>query len=233
MFPTICIDNFYDNPDEIRNFALSLDYSWKAGNFPGKRTVPLEHISSYFYEQFCKRLFSIFYNFSLDDLEVSVNTHFQKIYPYSKDENDPLNFGWFHHDGGEQIAAGVIYLSPNPNPNAGTVFAEQISPVNCFLPLRDKLYKDNDISQVDVQEYRESLLNHNNCFKTNIEIKNVYNRMIFYNSNVPHRENNFFCFENEPRLTQVFFVTKFKSKKSPIDRMMENKISTTKLYSTI
>ena len=37
-FPITCYDNFYENPDYIREFALSLDYSPESGTFPGVRS---------------------------------------------------------------------------------------------------------------------------------------------------------------------------------------------------
>jgi hypothetical protein len=36
---TIIVDDFYSNPDEVREFALSQDFSVK-GNYPGYRTIP-------------------------------------------------------------------------------------------------------------------------------------------------------------------------------------------------
>jgi len=35
----LVIDNFYENPDSVRNYALSQDFSVK-GNYPGARTKP-------------------------------------------------------------------------------------------------------------------------------------------------------------------------------------------------
>ena len=37
-FPISCYDNFYEDPDYIRKFALSLDYSFTSGSFPGCRS---------------------------------------------------------------------------------------------------------------------------------------------------------------------------------------------------
>jgi len=231
MVTLTCVDDFYTNPNEIRKYALLQNFSWTAGNFPGVRTAPLEYINPYFHSQFCKRLFSIFYNFDCDDLEVSVNTHFQKITPYSKDKHDLINSGWYHHDGGENILAGVIYLTPNPSLDSGTTFAKQINPApTSTLPLRDELYKHNDIEKIDVNEYKTKLLQHNCLFEETIQVKNVYNRLILYDANVPHKESNFFCSESEPRLTQVFFITKFKTKKRPIDRIQEHEIRSSKLF---
>ena len=34
MIPISCVDNFYEDPDSIRKFALSLDYNKEDGNYP-------------------------------------------------------------------------------------------------------------------------------------------------------------------------------------------------------
>ena len=35
MIPTSCIDNFYSDPDSIRDFALSLEY-----HYPNEKILP-------------------------------------------------------------------------------------------------------------------------------------------------------------------------------------------------
>ena len=46
IFPILCQDDFFDNPDEIREYALSLDYkSDENGHWPGVRTRPLHEIN--------------------------------------------------------------------------------------------------------------------------------------------------------------------------------------------
>ena len=37
-FPTLCVDDFYKNPKQIRDYALSLNYNKDLGIFPGERT---------------------------------------------------------------------------------------------------------------------------------------------------------------------------------------------------
>ena len=60
FFPTTCIDNFYKDPDGIRNFALSLNYNDNSGNFPGLRTDNLNKIDAQFYKQSVNKLLSLF-----------------------------------------------------------------------------------------------------------------------------------------------------------------------------
>ena len=39
-YTSITIDNFYNNPDEVRDYILTQDFNI-TGNFPGKRTEPI------------------------------------------------------------------------------------------------------------------------------------------------------------------------------------------------
>ena len=64
-FPTLCVDDFYKNPEQIRDFALSLEYSKPEGIYPGERTKYLHEIDKKLFQQFCEKLFSfqLFPNF--------------------------------------------------------------------------------------------------------------------------------------------------------------------------
>ena len=66
LFPITCVDDFYSEPDNIRDFALSLEYGKdELSNFPGQRTKMLHEIDSYFFNIFCEKIFSLFFNLSL------------------------------------------------------------------------------------------------------------------------------------------------------------------------
>ena len=45
-FPITCYDNFYKDPDTIRKFALTLDYTTDGGFSPGFRTKCLSSPST-------------------------------------------------------------------------------------------------------------------------------------------------------------------------------------------
>lgn len=216
-FPITCIDDFYSNPDEIREFALSQKFHHIENyNFPGKRTKRLDLINESFFNSFCKRLFSIFFEFEKEDIEWKVSTFFQKIEPFDTDQKSPLNEGWIHNDGSKVIAAGVIYLNPLTNGDAGTSFYSSIvdSPTE-NLTLRNKLYKDQ---KVDIQEYILEKENNNLQYKKTLEIKNIYNRMAFFGTQYPHKESNFHVGYGEPRLTQPFFIDRVNCTSPPLIR---------------
>ena len=58
MIPASCVDNFWDDPDSIRDYALSLDYKSPDENtyFPGLRTDCLSTVDNNYYESSVKKL---------------------------------------------------------------------------------------------------------------------------------------------------------------------------------
>lgn len=217
-FPTLCVDEFYKNPDEIREYALSLEYETGHGHYPGVRTKPLSEINPKFFSECTQKLFSLFFDFNYQCANWNVTTCFQKIYPYSDDPNDVLNNGWFHTDG-DALAAAVIYLNPISNPEAGTSFGIPTTEINTDFSVRNELYKNDNLSDIDENLYRSTLIELNSNFVPILEVKNVYNRLIFYDSFYWHRETNFYASSKEPRLTQVFFIEFLDNENLPIKRM--------------
>jgi hypothetical protein len=198
-FPITCVDNFFENPDEVCKLASSLNFNVKKGNYPGIRTQQLQEIAPDYYEYFCRKLFGLFYNLNKAQLGWSVETSFQRIEPFQ--DND-VNFGWVHRDSG-CIFAGIIYLTPNADLNSGTSI---FKPKKLgFVPIhgdqKNKLFTDNVVTE----EIKKSLEENNDRYIETVNFKNVYNRLVCFGSNEFHAANSFYA-GNEPRLTQVFFV---------------------------
>lgn len=223
FFPITCIDDFYQNPDEVRKFALSQDFSQTvAGNYPGVRTRLLHEISENFFNTFCAKLFSLYYNYKHEHINWIVETTFQKIYPYSDNRDSIFNEGWIHLDSQDSIAAGVIYLTPDPYPDAGTSFYEIIDRnYKCDGKLRDTLYSGKE---VDRQEYIKEKHRNTRAYQKINEIANRYNRCSFYGAQYPHRESKFVAHDTEPRLTQAFFIRDIKSMGTPLQRVASHGI---------
>jgi len=215
-FPTLCVDDFYKNPKQIRDYALSLNYNKDLGIFPGERTKYLHEINPGLFEQFCCKLFSLFFNFSTENCSWRVESRFQKTYQISDDPTSVCNSGWDHLDG-NIIAAGIIYLNEKPTPNSGTTISRLKTEKDTFdFSMRDRMYKTRDI---DLKDYEKSIRSHKEFFEDTIEFKNVFNRMVCYDSSQWHRETSLF-YEHEPRLTQVFFIHHVESNTFPIERCM-------------
>ncbi len=97
-FPNLTFNDFYKDPDSVREFALSLNYDCTKGNHPGLRSEEIGLIDKEFKEQCGKKLLSILGDY--DDSRIchyNLNTAFQKIWRFSSDSNDPVNQGWIYH----------------------------------------------------------------------------------------------------------------------------------------
>jgi hypothetical protein len=212
-FPVISIDDFYSDADAVRKFALSQTYSAPPlGEYPGVRTASLHEIDQEFTQKFCHKLFSLFYNFNNEQVNWEITTYFQKITPY---ENPRTNVGWTHMDD-NTVLAGLIYLTPDADLDSGTSILSIKYGLRASADYRIKceFYKNQT---TDIEQYIQSLTEHNNKFAETTRFNNVYNRLIAYPGETYHRANNFDCGQRE-RLTQVFFVNRIHTVATPIER---------------
>ena len=60
-YPISVVDNFYENPDRVRELALQEEFTQtKKGGFPGERTRPIHEINLGLFNFFNHKLFSIY-----------------------------------------------------------------------------------------------------------------------------------------------------------------------------
>ena len=208
-FPIICVDNFFDNPQEVRDLAFSLDFSESDPRYPGKRTKQLHEVAPEYFDFFCKRLMGIFYDFREKDVSWEIYTTFQLIEKFG---NNSLNKGWVHCDT-PNIFAGVLYLNQNSNLESGTSIFKPKSigaqPIN--VEQKNDFYKNNYGNEETVKALNEN----NEKFIETITFKNVYNRLIGFGGEHFHAVNSFVV-DQEPRLTQVFFVRRVSANWYPM-----------------
>jgi hypothetical protein len=211
VFPIFCIDDFFNNPEEIRNLALSQNfYSSPEGTYPGKRTDHLHKILPDFFDQFTKKLFSIFYNFEDTKVKWIVSANFQLIESY---DDSKLNEGWVHLDN-NAIFAGIVYLNKNPNPNSGTSICDKIenSVFDNEQTIKHEFFQGN---VTDTSHYINRLKTNNSNFTESVIFKNKFNRLVSFSGENYHKIDNF---SNgvEPRLTLAFFVHKIEANWYPL-----------------
>ena len=212
----MCVDNFYDDPDYVREYALSLNYQETPGNYPGSRTDFLHVINPNFFNYFCDKLFSLYYDFNKSNVNWIVQTGFQLVPPYGSDKNLIKNTGWIHLDS-STVFAGVIYLNPIVDINCGTSLYKLKNetppdPISAN-EIKTQFYKN----KIDLN-YDKLILEHNESFIETIKFNNVYNRMISFDSQSYHAANNFQT-GTDTRLTQVFFVNEVTSDSgTPLER---------------
>jgi hypothetical protein len=197
-FPVTIVDNFYENPELVREFALAQKFHPSNGRYPGSRTDLISDLNKSFFDIFCKKVTSLFYDFNSTKLEWSVETAFQKIGKLSKNKDSKFNEGWIHYD--PYIFSGIIYLSEN---SVGTNIYDPINPEDTHhdQEQRDIFYSGGEISE---QEYSAGIIENNSKFKESIRIDGKFNRLVLFEGGVWHGVPSFYC-ENGERLTQVFF----------------------------
>tara|TARA_B100001113_G_C21003736_1_gene576142 strand:- start:238 stop:954 length:717 start_codon:yes stop_codon:yes gene_type:complete len=230
-FPIICYDNFYDDPDYIREFALSLDYSAGYGTFPGVRTKPLHFFSEEFHYKSVNKILSMFDDFDNPDISWRADSQFQKIWSFSPDKDSSLNTGFIHSDYGTVLAA-VVYLDPNPNLDAGTSFFKPNENDDFLLDCKDPNYTPEEVkfyrkdvfqsthsTKIDSIKHYSRIKDYNNShFHKTMEVKNCYNRMIAYDASEFHAQSSFYT--DDFRLTQVFFIDELSA---PMNKIPQNK----------
>ncbi|MGZ3184443.1 MAG: DUF6445 family protein [Telluria sp.] len=96
--------------------------------------------------------------------------------------------------------AAVIYLSPDPDPEAGTSFYRQRFPTgalggNLCLPPHTNLREALGVTSLTLDAWQED-----------VRIDNRFNRMVLYKANIVHSATQYFGFGHEDkRMTAVFF----------------------------
>ena len=208
LYPVTVIENFYENPDAIREFALAQDYTFCHDRpnlkyvYPGGRTKDLFDLDSALHEKICKKLVSVFHNAEHDYMRWALSTNFQSV---SADYNE----GVIHTDH-DTIFAGVLYLTPDAPLNSGTSLYKKSKTFNekKYLQALDK----NDA------KFRAGKMkmdtSYHSMFDEVVRVNNVYNTLIIYEGRHFHAANQFFGKTSEDsRLAQVFFINKIDAQK--------------------
>jgi len=193
----IVIDDFYNNVDSVREFALAQDFYIK-GNYPGART------ENFINESTKNQIQDIIYPYSgnvtnwMDDqprdllLKGETSTEKGTGYTGAFQISYASDRSWIHTDDNNNWA-GVLYLTPDAPPMGGTGFYR--SKINGSMYGQN----DEDIGPYGQDKSKWDLVN---------EVHNIYNRLILFRSDQWHTSMEYFGNDNETgRLTQVFFFT--------------------------
>ena len=196
------IQNFFDDPDLIRNIGLHCDYN--KCNFLDMRHIYSGVRSQLKYEVIHQRIcnkIEVVTNIKIFNL--SIHFHLNPILSC---------FGAPHHDGHDPDSfAGVIYLNDQiPDIDCGTTLY--------FEPFQEILENQPDIFDMQLMYSLDLPFNHPQKinaqkkfleFKKNLKVKqnfkNEYNKLVMYKSNIFHSPD--FYFGNnltDSRMTIVF-----------------------------
>ena len=210
-FPITIIDNFYENFNEIKKYALNLEYVEKVRfTMPGVHTKYLGEINPLLFNKCTKKLLSVFNDRKIiENIGFECKTKFEKIYPYGKSYSKE---GWIHADDDNKLSA-ILYL--NGEYEEGTSFYVNKNLWNydtSLMKYKHELYKGNN---PNADEYNNHLLKHNSQFKEILKVPLVENRLVIFDSSILHRSDGFGN-ENNPRMIQTFFFGQIYADNFPI-----------------
>jgi len=222
LYPVTVISDFYEKPDEIRQYALRQKYTYRHELgaaldyvYPGSRTKELRELSFSLYEKICKKLISVFHIPEHDLMQWQIHTSFQIV-------EGEYGHGLIHQDQ-NTVFAGVLYLTPNAPLDSGTSLFRKNASYD--EELYWKIIKENDehFKNKDPIDY-----SYHGMFDEVVRVNNVYNSLILFEGDIHHCANQFFGDNKQnSRLAQVFFITKIDANKEssfPLLRVKQQSI---------
>lgn len=193
FFP-IVVDDFFDNPDVIRNLGLSLEKE-QVGEQPGLRSKQLWEIDGKLHNEILTKILSCYFDTDYFNITwESSNMNFHENESFHEAKTNIANKGWIHQDvdvmGSDQLA-GLIYLTPDIDQDSGT-----------------SLYKLKPDAWIKpIAEEKEDYLKHRAKFDRKLEFKNFYNRLVTYDTQEWHGASSYWSDpKKDNRMTLTFFI---------------------------
>ena len=216
-FP-VCIDNFFSNPNLIREFGLSLSKTSDVNSvWPGVRSLPLCEIDKSLNDQIILKILSCYYDLRFVDVSWEASGLLFQVIP----SGAKLNEGWIHKDIDYDLA-GLIYLTPNANLDSGTsLYNIKPEEEKNYMPFAS-LSEQRSIDKTINENYLKQLKLNNDKFYLKTKFQNIYNRMIMYDSLEYHGANNYYT-GTDDRMTLIFFLKNIKSTRTkyPLQRVKD------------
>jgi|TARA_R110000796_G_scaffold215959_2_gene332015 hypothetical protein len=185
---TLIVDDFYNNPIEVRDFALSQDFGVD-GNYPGHRTT------SHLNEDLKETLQELLKPFAGEVTNWGGEYSGSFQYTTSDDRS------WIHSDSTTGWAA-VLYLTPNAPVTSGTGLFKHRDTGLCGW--------DNNLHSEEETALAPHMTVANDYTKWDLvdRLGNKFNRLVLYRSDNYHVSMDYFGSDKyDGRLFQVFFFT--------------------------
>jgi len=208
LIPTTIVDNFFEDPIKIREYALTQEFFNDPENsWPGQRTRPVPSINPKLFHHVIKKSLKLFYRDD-EQFEYESTMYFQL-------SDVSYGTGWIHADVANMIT-GIIYLNPGADLSAGTTIYQPKNignePINSDI--KTESFKGT------IQNCIQARNENNDQFEETIVIKNKFNRLVLFDSHLYHSANDFIGTDKDSsRLTLIFFINKLFTRNFPIHRM--------------
>lgn len=194
----VTVDNFFDDPDEIRAIALAQEYVEDLRRYKGSRSTQ-KFLWPHLREEFGRLLGSQVTNW----VNLDMNGCFQQT-----SYQDPLVW---HHD--NQSYAAAVYLTPDAPPQSGTSFWRDRAhgcrrrPDHPFE--RQRLGGDEGVAAARSVVYDPYNIEHGDNWELMESIAGLYNRLVIWDAALFHSATTYDHFSADgtapTRLVQLFF----------------------------
>ncbi|UMB69013.1 DUF6445 family protein [Mycobacterium paraterrae] len=194
----LAVDNFFEDPDEIRAIALAQDYGENLNFFKGSRSKQ-RFLWPHLREEFGRLLGTPVTKW----LEHGANGVFQLT-----SHQDPLVW---HHD--TQSYAAAVYLTPDAPPQSGTSFWRDRTygcrrkPDHPFE--RNRLGSDQAVAAARSIVYDPYNVEHGDNWELMESVAGLYNRLVIWDASLFHSATTYDHFSSDGtsanRLVQLFF----------------------------
>lgn len=194
--PIKVIDDFFEIPSLWRHFALKQEYTndTKYATWPGVRTETIDRLDVDTFHNLASKIM-----FHLPQFKVfrSLQANFALV-------DSSYGRGWIHDDEPKWNVAGVIYLTPNPPMNTGTLFYKKIA--NSNQDFNKIFFEEISSTPEDRCGYDKYKSEQRALYEKTMTVGNVYNRCVIFNPAMWHSADNYFgSTVDDSRLTINFF----------------------------
>tara|TARA_B110000967_G_C18900207_1_gene574268 strand:- start:5824 stop:6402 length:579 start_codon:yes stop_codon:yes gene_type:complete len=186
-FTCLVVDNFIQNPNEMREFGLSIDFNeYNPNNYPGIRSNPYEqkHILAVITNLLKPFYTNVIYNPGVNSGQFQVTTINDMSWVHVDDTKGDAP-EWLYEQ--YHCITCVLYLTPNAPEEAGTSF---------FINENEKPIK-NSLGYIDDNPPK---------YKKIETIANKFNRILLFDSTLYHSSDCYFGTNKyDGRLTTTYF----------------------------
>lgn len=201
------VDDFYPDPYKIREEALKLDYHRGRGTNPPKMFHPGHRAIPNWWSNrlYLRNRFAEITGKTPTSIGMKAMGAFN--IGYAEKQN---RFNWVHadepweHDEIGKMYAAVIYLTPNPPANTGTLLFEADGKLNEMRSLKElKAHKNPHF----YGSFWDTSKDFQNKYKVHCKVENRFNRLIMYDASYLHTSEDagFGDTKETARLTQIGF----------------------------
>jgi len=201
LFPTIIIDNFFENPEIVLKHAETFDYNFsESGQYPGTRS---KNVDATFFEFTTKKMMAALYPMNYKSMTWSGIQYFQKI----EGKNYPHE-GWIHKD--EFQVTAIVYLSKGLGCGTAICTPKNHDREIMFVDKKENQYKEKGNTPEKQEELKNYLDKNNRRFEKTIKVDSVFNRLVMFDSSNYH---SVIKFGDKERITLITFLSTIESKK--------------------